>query len=81
MTARAIGRAVRIQAEQGVELEAELCVPPAAVGLVVFAHGSGSSRFSPRNRSVAGTLEDAGLGTLLLDSRSAPEAAVERIDG
>ena len=44
-----------------------LDVPPRPVGLVAFAHGSGSSRFSPRNRRVARVLGDAGLGTLLLD--------------
>jgi putative phosphoribosyl transferase len=81
MTAPAIGRAVRIPAEEGVELEGELRVPSAAAGLVVFAHGSGSSRFSPRNRSVAGTLEAAGFGTLLLDLLSAPEAATDRLTG
>jgi putative phosphoribosyl transferase len=44
-----------------------LTVPPAARGVVVFAHGSGSSRFSRRNRAVADVLLRAGLGTLLLD--------------
>jgi putative phosphoribosyl transferase len=44
-----------------------LDVPARPVGLVAFAHGSGSSRFSPRNRRVARVLGDAGLGTLLLD--------------
>ena len=44
-----------------------LDVPPRPVGLVAFAHGSGSSRFSPRNHRVARVLRDAGLGTLLLD--------------
>jgi len=38
-----------------------------ASGIVVFAHGSGSSRFSPRNQYVAGVMRDAGLGTLLFD--------------
>jgi putative phosphoribosyl transferase len=51
----------------GLTLEADLAVPPRATGLVVFAHGSGSSRHSPRNRAVARTLNEAGLGTLLLD--------------
>ncbi len=44
-----------------------LVVPDGARGLVLFAHGSGSSRFSPRNRYVAGVLSDAGLATLLVD--------------
>ncbi|WP_435361632.1 dienelactone hydrolase family protein [Haloarchaeobius sp. DFWS5] len=51
----------------GVELEGELIVPPRATGLVVFAHGSGSSRKSPRNNFVAEVLRDHGLGTLLFD--------------
>src|SRR3954471_6341746 len=49
------------------ELVGTLGVPERARGIVLFAHGSGSSRFSPRNRYVARTLEQAGLGTLLLD--------------
>jgi putative phosphoribosyl transferase len=48
-------------------LAGRLCVPAAASGLVVFAHGSGSSRHSPRNRLVAGVLNRHGLGTLLFD--------------
>ncbi|RKN40532.1 phosphoribosyltransferase family protein [Streptomyces hoynatensis] len=48
-------------------LGGELTVPPRAAGLVVFAHGSGSSRHSPRNRFVAESLNAAGLGTLLFD--------------
>jgi dienelactone hydrolase len=45
----------------------ELCIPDAAAGIVIFAHGSGSSRHSSRNRFVAGTLQRAGLATLLFD--------------
>ncbi|TYL38585.1 alpha/beta hydrolase [Natronococcus pandeyae] len=48
-------------------LEGELAVPADASGLVVFAHGSGSSRHSPRNNAVAETLRNRGLGTLLFD--------------
>jgi putative phosphoribosyl transferase len=51
----------------GVRLAGTLVVPPHAPGIVVFAHGSGSGRFSPRNRTVAAELERAGLATLLLD--------------
>ncbi|MFB6096533.1 MAG: dienelactone hydrolase family protein [Haloferacaceae archaeon] len=51
----------------GVELEGELLVPEGAAGLVVFAHGSGSSRKSPRNTAVAEHLRERGLGTLLFD--------------
>ena len=46
-------------------------------GIVVFAHGSGSSRHSPRNRHVAGVLNDAGLGTLLFDLLT-PEEELDR---
>ncbi len=49
------------------ELSGHLTVPEDAAGLVIFAHGSGSSRHSPRNRFVAGCLQRAGLGTLLFD--------------
>lgn len=58
--------AVRISAD-GAVLDADLAVPAGARGVVAFAHGSGSSRHSPRNRQVAATLQDAGLATLLMD--------------
>jgi dienelactone hydrolase len=51
----------------GVELQADVMVPEAAKGTIVFAHGSGSSRHSPRNRYVAEVLQDAGLATVLAD--------------
>jgi len=51
----------------GVDLEGELTIPDGASGLVVFAHGSGSSRKSPRNNYVAEVLRKHGLGTLLFD--------------
>jgi putative phosphoribosyl transferase len=50
-----------------VQLPGDLVIPPGAHGIVVFAHGSGSSRFSPRNRFVAQRLERDGFGTLLFD--------------
>ena len=50
-----------------VELEGELIVPDGASGLVIFAHGSGSSRKSPRNNYVADVLRERGVGTLLFD--------------
>jgi putative phosphoribosyl transferase len=50
-----------------VRLEGDLVVPEGASGLVLFAHGSGSSRKSPRNRAVAEVLQEAGIGTLLFD--------------
>ncbi|MBW3589487.1 MAG: dienelactone hydrolase family protein [Actinobacteria bacterium] len=56
-----------------VRLEGDLSVPAQATGVVLFAHGSGSSRFSPRNRSVASDLQQAGLGTLLIDLLTAEE--------
>ena len=49
------------------ELSGHLTIPKKPGGVVVFAHGSGSGRHSPRNRLVAGVLNDAGLGTLLFD--------------
>jgi dienelactone hydrolase len=57
---------VRIDAG-GVPLDGDLVVPAGARGVVVFAHGSGSSRQSPRNRRVAGQLQDGGFATLLFD--------------
>jgi putative phosphoribosyl transferase len=51
----------------GVHLSGDLRLPEAALGIVVFVHGSGSSRHSPRNRQVAAALERAGLATLLFD--------------
>jgi dienelactone hydrolase len=50
-----------------VELDGELILPPSAKGVVLFAHGSGSSRFSPRNTYVADVLQKRGIGTLLFD--------------
>lgn len=50
-----------------VALDGELILPPAATGVVLFAHGSGSSRFSPRNAYVAKMLQQQGIGTLLFD--------------
>ncbi|NKE18085.1 dienelactone hydrolase family protein [Neoroseomonas oryzicola] len=55
-------------------MEGLLASPPAPVGLVLFAHGSGSSRLSPRNRQVARALREAGLATLLFDLLTEAEA-------
>ncbi|HLH16332.1 MAG TPA: dienelactone hydrolase family protein [Bryobacteraceae bacterium] len=71
-----IGYLVRVPAG-GVVLEGDLAVPPGARGIVLFAHGSGSSRFSPRNRYVAGALRERGLGTLLMDLLTASEEEVD----
>ena len=62
----------------GVALQATLQAPPSARGVVVFAHGSGSSRFSPRNRQVAEGLHAAGLATILLDLLTPEEAEEDR---
>ena len=60
-----------------VRLEGNLTIPRGAEGVVLFAHGSGSSRHSPRNRYVAQVLVDAGLGTLLMDLLTPEEEAVD----
>src|SRR4051795_7954595 len=56
-----------------VELDGDLSLPEEARGVVLFAHGSGSSRHSPRNRYVAGMLQQSGLATLLIDLLTAGE--------
>jgi len=61
----------------GCRLAADLQQPAEPQGLVLFVHGSGSNRFSPRNRTVAAQLRQAGLATLLLDLRSVAEARPE----
>jgi len=60
-----------------ISLMGTLSIPEGAQAIIVFAHGSGSSRFSPRNRYVAGVLQEAGLATLLFDLLTEEE---ERID-
>jgi putative phosphoribosyl transferase len=62
---------------RGGEIAADLHVPERALGLVIFAHGSGSSRFSSRNRSVAAYLERHGFATLLLDLLTRAEDAID----
>jgi dienelactone hydrolase len=66
---------------RGATLAGTLTLPTAARGVVVFAHGSGSGRFSPRNRSVAGVLVEAGLATLLMDLLTADEEAEDMRTG
>jgi len=61
----------------GVTLDGDLAVPLDARGIVVFAHGSGSSRHSPRNRWVASGLQRAGYATLLMDLLTAEEEQVD----
>ncbi len=64
----------------GVALDGDLHVPPGSAGIVVFAHGSGSSRRSPRNQQVAQALQQAGFGTLLFDLLTAEEERRDAAD-
>jgi putative phosphoribosyl transferase len=72
----AVQQRLRIPAA-GVALEADIVVPEPARGLVLFAHGSGSSRHSRRNRHVAGELQAAGLATVLADLLTPEEEQVD----
>lgn len=60
------------------DLQGDLALPIDAHGVVLFAHGSGSSRFSSRNRLVAGVLQQCGFATLLLDLLTGPEEVVDQ---
>jgi putative phosphoribosyl transferase len=71
------GVEVRIPVRGG-QLTGELALPREALGVVAFAHGSGSSRHSRRNQQVASELRSAGLGTLLLDLLTPDEDVVDR---
>jgi putative phosphoribosyl transferase len=62
---------------KGATLAGETGLPPDALGFVLFAHGSGSSRHSPRNQAVARALREGGLGTLLFDLLTAEEEQAE----
>jgi len=62
-------------------LDGELSIPAGAAGLVIFAHGSGSSRHSPRNGFVARALQDAGLGTFLFDLLTREEEREDSFTG
>lgn len=59
-------------------LQGELALPEGTNSIILFAHGSGSSRLSPRNRFLANTFNDAGFGTLLFDLLTPEEEAVDR---
>ncbi len=61
-----------------VQLEGNLTIPANAIGIALFAHGSGSSRHSPRNKFVAQTLQQSGIGTLLFDLLTEQEEYEER---
>ena len=76
MRSTTIGESIVIPLRQG-EIEADLRVPEQATGLVIFAHGSGSGRFSSRNRAVAEFLEENRFGTLLLDLLTREEEAID----
>ena len=76
MTTRPTSVDVTVQVDDAA-LDGILHVPDAPLGLVVFAHGSGSSRFSSRNRFVARVLNDGGMATLLFDLLTADESRVD----
>ena len=76
----AVRQSLRIPAA-GVTLEADVVVPGSASGVVLFAHGSGSGRHSPRNRYVAGELQRAGLATVLADLLTPEEEQVDARTG
>jgi len=65
----------------GAPLEGNLVIPKKSRGIVIFAHGSGSSRGSPRNRFVAGVLQAAGLATLLFDLLTLKEESIDAVSG
>ncbi len=62
-------------------LEGDLQIPQGAKGIVLFAHGSGSSRHSPRNQLVAKLLQKGGVGTLLIDLLTKEEEAIDELTG
>jgi predicted alpha/beta-hydrolase family hydrolase len=72
-------REIKVDAGVGVSLLGDLVVPPHARGMVLFAHGSGSSRHSPRNLLVAQALNQVGLATLLIDLLTPTEEEAERV--
>lgn len=80
MTRPSVERAVTIPAGRD-RIEADLVLPPGAHGIVLFAHGSGSGRFSPRNRRVAAALQQARLATLLLDLLTEAEERIDAVTG
>ncbi|MBS0603835.1 MAG: alpha/beta hydrolase [Verrucomicrobia bacterium] len=70
---------IRVPVKGKGDLEGDLQIPMGAKGIVVFAHGSGSSRHSPRNGFVAGLLQKGGLGTLLIDLLTKEEGAIDDV--
>jgi len=78
MNQGATARARDVQIRSGkIILQGDLSIPAGAQGAVLFAHGSGSSRHSPRNQFVARTIREAGVGTLLFDLLTKEEEAVD----
>jgi putative phosphoribosyl transferase len=75
-----VEREIQVDAE-GAPLVGDLVLPAAARGVILFAHGSGSSRHSPRNRAVARVLQESGLGTLLIDLLTRREEAEDAVTG
>ena len=80
MTAVMHAEKVKVQAGK-VALQGDLVIPENATAIAVFVHGSGSSRFSPRNRAVAGILNEGGLATLLMDLLSMEEQRIDEFTG
>ncbi|MEX2671060.1 MAG: alpha/beta family hydrolase [Phycisphaeraceae bacterium] len=79
MNPRAVALRTEVEIQSAnVTLTGDVTVPENATGLVVFAHGSGSSRYSPRNRFVADQLNTVGLGTVLVDLLTLDEEFVDR---
>ena len=77
-TKAAIAQAKDVHIHSGdVQLVGHVSIPDGAQGVVLFAHGSGSSRHSPRNQFVARTIREAGVGTLLFDLLTKEEEAVD----
>ena len=74
------GHPVRIRSGK-VELNGDMSVPDEARGIVLFAHGSGSGRMSPRNRYVAGVIQEAGIAALLMDLLTSREEEEDAYTG
>jgi putative phosphoribosyl transferase len=82
MTHSLIGQSVAVRIPVGeLLLDADLTIPHSATGVVIFAHGSGSSRHSNRNRFVAAELQAAGFATLLMDLLTEQEESVDAVTG
>jgi putative phosphoribosyl transferase len=74
----AVERAVRIPQARNVVIDGDLVIPGQPSGVVVFAHGTGSGRHSPRNRAVAAELQRSGMATLLLDLLTEEEEEIDQ---